>query len=238
MSKELQCDFNVPQSKISVIPFGINSTVPDTTLTSAEARRRLGVEAHSKVILFFGNIAPYKGLEYLVEALNLLASRSLDYRLVIAGRPKNCPSYWEGIRNRISATELRPRVIERIEYVPDSETEVYFKAADVLILPYTHIFQSGVLFLAYNFGLPVIASDVGSLREDIIEERTGFVCEPCDAADLARCIRAYFSSDLYRELDSRRKEIRDFARERYSWTKVGEITRRVYRSLLDADLTN
>ena len=150
MKRELQSGFNVRPNRVSVIPFGINSTVPDTALTCAEARRKLGMEADSKVILFFGNIAPYKGLEYLVEALTLLASRSLDYRLVIAGRPKNCPSYWEGIRNRISATELRPYVVERIEYVPDSETEVYFKAADVLILPYTHIFQSGVLVLAYN----------------------------------------------------------------------------------------
>ena len=57
----------------------------------------------------------------------------------------------------------------RIESVPDAETELYFKAADVLALPYTHVFQSGVLFLGYNFGLPVIASDVASLREDVVE---------------------------------------------------------------------
>ena len=63
------------------------------------------------------------------------------------------------------------RVIAKIEYVPDEETELYFKAADVLILPYTHVFQSGVLFLGYSFGLPAIAADVGSLKEEIIEGR-------------------------------------------------------------------
>ena len=116
-------------------------------------------------------------------------------------------------------------MIERIEYVPDADTEIYFKAADVLVLPYVHIFQSGVLFLGYNFGLPVIASDVGSLREDIVEGKTGFVCKPRDPVDLAKSIETYFSSELYRHLDARRQEIRDFANERYSWTRVGEITR-------------
>jgi glycosyltransferase involved in cell wall biosynthesis len=89
-----------------------------------------------------------------------------------------------------------------------------------------------VLFLGYNFGLPVIASDVGSLREDIVEGRTGFVFKPEDPADLAKGIETYFSSELYQQLATRRREIRDFANERYSWTRVGEITRGVYAQLL------
>ena len=116
--------------------------------------------------------------------------------------------------------------------MPDADTEIYFKAADVVVLPYTHIFQSGVLFLGYNFGLPVIASDVGSLKEDIVEGRTGFVCNPRDSVDLAKSIETYFSSALYRQLETRRKEIQAFANEKYSWSKVGEITRAVYRSLV------
>jgi glycosyltransferase involved in cell wall biosynthesis len=70
------------------------------------------------------------------------------------------------------------RIIQRIEYVPDEQTELFFKAADVLVLPYTHIFQSGVLFLGYSFGLPVIATDVGSLKLEIVGGDTGFVCQP------------------------------------------------------------
>jgi glycosyltransferase involved in cell wall biosynthesis len=116
--------------------------------------------------------------------------------------------------------------------VPDADTEIYFKAADVLVLPYTHIFQSGVLFLSYNFGLPVIASDVGSLKEDIIEGKTGFVCKPRDPVDLSKCIETYFSSELYRELEMRRQDIKDFAAQKYSWTTVGEITESVYKKLL------
>jgi D-inositol-3-phosphate glycosyltransferase len=234
MKRQLTSDFRVPDGKVSVIPFGVNSTVPDTALTRAEARRRLGLIGGQRTILFFGNIAPYKGLEYLVEAMIPLAQTSADYRLVIAGRPKGSESYWSALRGRIASAQLEPNVIERIEYVPDEETEVYFKAADVLVLPYTHVFQSGVLFLGYNFGLPVIASDVGSLREDIVEGQTGFVCTPRSAADLAATIERYFASDLYRELDTRRQTIRIFAHQRYSWSKVGMITGAVYSSLLTA----
>ena len=232
MREALRTGFGITAAKVSVIPFGINNTVPNTALTAQQARHRLGLSGSQKVVLFFGNIAPYKGLEYLVEAMALLASSAPEYRLIIAGRPKNCTPYWEAIRRRISEAELRSAVIERIEYVPDADTEIYFKAADVLVLPYVHIFQSGVLFLGYNFGLPVIASDVGSLREDIVEGKTGFVCKPRDPVDLAKGIETYFSSELYRYLDARRQEIRDFASERYSWTRVGEITRGVYRRVL------
>jgi D-inositol-3-phosphate glycosyltransferase len=232
MRLALRTDFGIAAAKISVIPFGINSTVPSTALTSKEARERLGLDGSQRVVLFFGNIAPYKGLEYLVEAMASLAPSAPDYRLIIAGRPKNCASYWEALQRRISCAELRSCVIERIEYVPDADTEIYFKAADVLVLPYVHIFQSGVLFLGYNFGLPVIASDVGSLREDIVEARTGFVCKPRDPIDLAKAIETYFSSELYRRLDARRQEIRNFANEKYSWTKAGKITRAVYTDLL------
>ena len=66
------------------------------------------------------------------------------------------------------------------EFIPDEETEIYFKAADVLVLPYRHIYQSGVLFLGYSFGLPVLAADVGSLKDEIVEGKTGFVFRPED----------------------------------------------------------
>jgi len=114
---------------------------------------------------------------------------------------------------------------------------VYFKAADLLALPYKHIYQSGVLFLGYSFGLPVVATDVGALREEIIEGRTGFVCRPEDSVDLARAIETYFSSDLYKDLNNRRQEIRKYVLERHSWDVVGQLTRNVYIHLLGDGLS-
>jgi D-inositol-3-phosphate glycosyltransferase len=230
MKRELEAQFGVPQEKVSVIPFGINNTVPSTALTGAQARERLGVAREDKCVLFFGNIAPYKGLEYLVEAMEFLSDRIGRCRLVIAGRPKGSEAYWAGIDGRIDASSLRDRAIRHIEYVPDASTEIYFKAADVLVLPYTHVFQSGVLFLAYSFGLPVIASDIASMQDDIVEGATGFVCPPADSRALASAIERYFASELYRELDQRRAAIQQSAAERYSWATVASITVLAYRS--------
>ena len=231
MKQELVDGFGVMQESVTVIPFGINNTVPVSDLSSGTARTRLGLTDHDKALLFFGNIAPYKGLEYLVAAFVELAQKDSDYRLIIVGRPKGEAAYWAGIEQTIAASGFRDRIIRRIEYVPDEETELYFKAADVLILPYTHIFQSGVLLLGYSFGLPVIATDVGSLKEEIVEGETGFVCTPNDPGHLSQMIEKLFNGSLYLDSAAARRQIQAFANERYSWAKVGRMTESVYSLL-------
>jgi D-inositol-3-phosphate glycosyltransferase len=232
MKLELLDEFGVQGARVTVIPFGINNAVPNTGLTPSEAKLRLGIRDGERTILFFGNIAPYKGLEFLIPAFQQNLARRDGYRLIIAGRPKNCERYWTAIREAIHEDVQRGRVLLREDYIPDDETEVYFKAADVLVLPYTHIYQSGVLFLGYRFGLPVLASDVGSLKDEIVEGKTGFVFRPKDPIDLARAIEQYFASELFADLNSRRQEIRDYATERHSWDLVGQVTMSIYASVL------
>ena len=234
MRSELVSDFRVPRSKVSVIPFGINNTVPNTALSTEEAKQQIGVGSGDKTLLFFGNITPYKGLEYLIPAFGVLLTKDRSYRLIIAGRLKGSETYWKEIQQAIASGGFHDRIIQRIEYIPDELTELYFKAADVLILPYTHVFQSGVLFLGYSFGLPAIAADVGALKEEIIEGETGFIFKPRDSVDLARKIENYFNSELSGELENRRKKIREYANERYSWNKVAAITMAVYSNLLSS----
>jgi glycosyltransferase involved in cell wall biosynthesis len=235
MKRELLADFGLTASRVTVIPFGINNVFPRSQITSLEARERLGVRAGEKTVLFFGQISRYKGLENLVGAVAEFARRGENLTLVIAGKIKQGDtSYWDEIQKEIARTGIRDQVIERIEFIPDAQVEWYFKAADVVILPYTHIFQSGLPFLAYSFGLPVIAADVGSLSEVIVEGKTGFVCKPKDPADLARSIEIYYASELYKNLAVRRREIQNFANENYSWNKVAETTRSVYGSVLAA----
>ena len=231
MKSELVSDFAVTADKVSVIPFGINNTLPKTDLTIDEAKRMLGVADSDKTLLFFGNIAPYKGLEYLVSAFTELLNKDRSYRLIIVGRSKGPEGYWKQIHEGIARSGIRDRIIQRIEYIPDEETELYFKAADVLILPYAHVFQSGVLFLGYSFGLPAIAADVGTLKEEIIEGQTGFVFKPRDSSDLARKTDDYFDSELFHSLETRRAQIKDYANERYSWNKVAAIAMAVYSNL-------
>jgi glycosyltransferase involved in cell wall biosynthesis len=237
MKEELVEEFGVPNETVTVIPFGINNSVPDSELTSAEAKRCLGIASGSKAILFFGRIRPYKGLEFLIAAFREIARLDNDYRLIIAGEAqKGSEAYLRQIRSIMPEDTGRDRILQKIEFIPDGETEVYFKAADVLVLPYIEIFQSGVLFLAYNFGLPVIAANVGSFRDDVIPGETGFLCQSCDPADLASAIMTYFESDLFKDLDRRRPEIRDHALARNSWDVVGDKTCAVYGDLLDTSV--
>ena len=232
MKTDLIQEFDVYATRIGVIPYGINNAVPNTELSPLEARRRLGIPPGQKTVLFFGNIAPYKGLEYLTSAFQQAFVNRDDYLLIVAGWPKNCESYWNAIRQSISGDLQKGRILLKDEYISDEETEVYFKAADVLVLPYRYIYQSGVLFLGYSFGLPILAADVGSLKEEIIEGETGFVFKPEDPADLARAIDRYFSSDLFANLSSRRQKIEEFATRHHSWDVVGQLTINAYSELL------
>jgi glycosyltransferase involved in cell wall biosynthesis len=233
MKSELSHEFGIPEKKVTVIPFGINNAVPNTQLTPAEAKRRLGIDTAEKTILFFGAIRPYKGVEHLVAAFQRIAARDENYRLIVAGEPKKgSEQYLRDIKQTIEGDASRAHIIQKIEFVPDEETELYFKAADVLVLPYTEVFQSGVLFLAYSFGLPVIATDVGSFRDDIVPGETGYLARSCSAGDLGNAIETYFKSELYKSLDRRREEIRQFANARNSWNVVGEKTCKVYEELL------
>jgi glycosyltransferase involved in cell wall biosynthesis len=233
MKSELRDDFGVRPEAVTVIPFGINNSVPNTEITPAEARQRLGIQHNARTILFFGAIRPYKGLEHLVAAFQQVAPKNESYRLIVAGEvKKGSQQYLRDIQNTIEGDASRNQIIQKIEFVPDAETEIYFKAADVLVLPYSEIFQSGVLFLAYSFGLPVIASDVGSFQDDIIPGKTGYLCRSCSPVDLANAIETYFESDLYKTLEYRRSEIRDYAMARNSWSVVADKTCGLYLELL------
>jgi len=232
MKSQLIEDYGVSQNKISTIPFGINNIIPKSGLTKSEARKQLNLSEKDKIILFFGNIAPYKGLEYLVEAFVHIRKQIDGVKLIIAGQIKNCEPYWVHVQRVINDHDLREHIVARIELIPDNEVEIYFKSADVLVLPYRHIFQSGVAFLAYNFGLPIVATDVGSLKEEIIEGKTGYVCRPDDPDDLADKVNNYFNSDLFRNLEVERDIIIKYANEKYSWGNIGEITYSIYNKLL------
>ena len=161
MRDQLVNDFAVPGSRISVIPHGIMSCVAgdDMSRLSSEARQKLGLEVSERVVLFFGLITPYKGIETLVEAIGLLAKEGKTFQAGDRRKNQGMPGLLA--KNRGLDRALRPakkRVLTDLRHVPDEEIESFMKAADVMVLPYRDIFQSGALFLTYRFGLPVIAT--------------------------------------------------------------------------------
>lgn len=232
MKDELIEDFGGSDRAITVIRHPINDAFPDTDLTPAEAKRRLGLKSSEKAILCFGRIKPYKGIEHLLEAFKKLIERDGNYRLIIAGEvQKENEAYLNQIKQMIPSEIERGQIILKAQFIPDEDMEIYLKGSDVMVLPYNEIFQSGVLFLGYTFGLPVVATDVGSFKEEIVEGRTGFLCRPGDATDLAKAIGTYFGSDLYRNPDRTREEIKRHAHTHHSWAAVAELTRDAYAKL-------
>jgi D-inositol-3-phosphate glycosyltransferase len=218
--QELMADFAVPPQKISLIPFGMNTFVPESPLSRRDARAKLGIDEHAKMLLFFGQIAPYKGLDLLVDALRQLGAAGGRYDLVVAGRPKRgCEEYWRELKASILADPLLDHIVLKDVYIPEELMTTLFAAADALVLPYRWVYQSGPLFQAYRFGVPVIATDAGSFATDIEQGVTGFVCAP-DAARLAAAIETFFSSDLYEDQRGTRERIKAFGLEHHSWPKI------------------
>jgi glycosyltransferase involved in cell wall biosynthesis len=227
MKDQVVSGYSVAPGKVTVIPFGVNNVIPRSELTRLRARELLGFDRDRKVLLFFGNIAPYKGLDLLIEALDHLP----ECHLLIVGGVKGCNDYWKDVEGSITLSGLNGRIHKRIDYVPDEEVEIYFKACDLLVLPYKKIYQSGVIFLSYSFGVPVVATDVGALAESVVEGVTGYVSAANDPRDLASKIGLFFQSKMYRDPDASRRTIIEYVNEMHSWNRVSDVIYQIYSTV-------
>lgn len=228
MKQELMSEFGVSEGRIAVIPFGINNGLPRTSITELDARKRLGIEPGERFVITFGQIAPYKGIDILVDALARIDEPERP-TLIIAGKPKQGEEdYWTRVCSMIKANGLEKFIKLHAHYIPDEDVEIYFKGADAIILPYKSIYQSGIPFVAYSFGVPVIATDVGSFREEIVEGKTGYLCKGNDPDDIAKTIKTYFESQLYASLELKRQEIIEYVGRENSWDRVAQITENAY----------
>jgi glycosyltransferase involved in cell wall biosynthesis len=234
MKLEMVEEFGVAEQKVTVVPFGMNDVIPAARASRPGAKQQLGLSPDEKVLLFFGNIAPYKGVEDLLRALANLVHQDGRFTLILAGRVKdrNCEGYWKQLERLIADLQLSEYIRKEIRYLPDGDVGLLFRASDVTVLPYRRVYQSGVLALSYAQGVPVIAADVGSLKEDVVEGETGLVFKAGDVLDLTGKIRGYFATDLFKDLETRRRRIREYAAERFSWTRNAELTWAAYERVL------
>lgn len=157
-------------------------------LESSKSRELLGIPKDKKVILFFGLIRAYKGLDVLLKAFNLLPE---DYFLLIAGEAYGKTDEW----NKDLAQLKNQNYLWHNRFIADEEVGSYFSAADVCVLPYKSATQSGVTAVAHHFGLPVIATDVGGLRESIQSGENGDLVEANNPAQMAQSIQLYFDEN-------------------------------------------
>lgn len=174
-----------------------------------EAKAKLHLPADSQVLLYFGLIRPYKGLEVLLDAFAKLPSPpERPVHLVIAGE---CYGEWEPYQRRIDANPAAQRIQTHERFISDREVGIFFGVARLVVLPYRRASQSGVTAVALHYGKPIVASDVGGLSEYIMPGRTGELVAPSDASALAHSLeKALNTSYPEHEFES--------AQERFSWS--------------------
>ena len=184
----LQC-FPIDPDRVAVIPHGHYLPYLAAELPSQDAaRQQFGLETGSPVILFFGQIKQVKGLDTLLSALPRVLAAHPDATLLIAGQVWK--DNWDTYAALIRELDIGNRVRARIEHIPDEDVPVYYRAADVVVLPYRQIYQSGVLLMAYSYSRPVVASNLGGLAETVREGETGRLVPPDDPAALASALNA------------------------------------------------
>lgn len=158
-----------------------------------EARAQLGLPGDAEILLFFGFVRAYKGLNVLLRAMPAITEALPNAHLVVAGEfYENEAPYRELIRTH----QLEARVHLFSEYVPEEEVGVFFSAADVVVQPYVSATQSGVAQTAFHFDRPVIITDVGGLPEVVPHELAGLVVPPNDPDALAAAVIRYFEAGM------------------------------------------
>jgi len=230
--RELLDLFAVDPDKLRVIPLGCPTTFVDQLGSPSNvARQQLGIEKSAKVILFFGQIKRYKGLEYLLEAFDTIAARCDTALLLIAGRiSESDPVIYEQFRGLLDKYSQNPRIRIHDTYVPFKQIFAYVAAADLVVLPYSKASQSAVLLLAYAAGKPVVVTDTGGLSEVVRDGESGYVVPAKDADAIAEATIKILTDPIVSEKFANRARV--LGETVYSWDTVGAITATLYQSLL------
>jgi glycosyltransferase involved in cell wall biosynthesis len=157
--------------------------------TDDQARERLAL-AGKRVLLFFGFVRAYKGLDVLLDAVAGLDPRAGYHLLIVGEFYESRDKYAARLEHLAARGQLT--LIDR--YVPNEDLPLYFAAADLVMVPYLAATQSGVIQIAYAFGKPVVATTVGGIPEVVTPDRTGYLVPPGDAPALAATVRRHFES--------------------------------------------
>jgi len=186
------------------------------TMDKTDARRALNIKETEKMILYFGLIRRYKGIEYLIEAFPKILSELKYVKLYIVGE------WWIDKSRYIESIEklgLKDNIMLIDKYVSEEDVKRYFSSADLMILPYTSATQSAVLQLAFAYDLPVIATRVGSFKDLIVHGKTGFLIRPQNSDEIVDYCLQYFQENLGSEIG---KNINAGKEKLFGWNKSKE----------------
>ena len=213
---EFEKNFNF-NGEITIIPHGNYLPFVEPQILSSKSPRIN--------ILFFGQIKAVKGVDVLLDAMAKVVVKSDKFHLTIAGRPwKTTAMNYE---NKIKELGLSSHVTTHFRYIKDEEVEQFYKNADIVVMPYKKIYQSGVLLLSLSYGRTVIVSNLTPFTEVVTHNTNGFVFKSEDSLDLANCILG-LNKEKIRKVTSNSKELIE---DKYDWLKIGLKTNKFYNSL-------
>lgn len=200
-----------PAASFKVLPHPIYSNFGNP-VDKAEARKKLKL-TDERLILFFGFIRDYKGLDLLLESMGRLKHNNI--KLMVAGEFYTDK---EKYLTLIDDLKIKDYVHLFTDFIPTSEVKYYFSACDAVILPYKSATQSGIVQIAMNFRKPVIATDVGGLKEVVLNKKTGFIVDEIDSGKIAEAINRFYEENLE---DTFVKNI-EHEVDKYSWERFTE----------------
>jgi glycosyltransferase involved in cell wall biosynthesis len=215
------------KTPISVIPHGhYGCIVEDERLSRSKSLKVLDLKDY-RYIIFFGALRPYKGLKELLKAVKEITDWPPDLKLLIAGDFLK-EGYKREFMEFLMGTEFSDKVIFKFEYLPEKHIPALFKLADLIVLPYQKIDQSGVLMSALAAGVPALCTPVGSFPETI-NSTIGFM-----AKDTSKEALKYALTDAIKRRDDWIKmgiNARSEAEKKYSWSYIAEKTYRFYHQV-------
>ena len=214
-------------SYISIVPHGNYIPFINIQFNKEKSRKQLAIPNNRRVLLFFGMIKKVKGLEILLSALKGVVKENPDVLLVIAGKP------WENdfslYQNIIDENNLSDYILIRTKFIQQEDVEHYYCASDLVVLPYTKIYQSGVLMMTLSFERPALVSDLPPFKEIILDNENGFIFKSENVNDLTLKLNRILSNkELIEKVRNKGSEL---IKTKYDWVEIGKQTNQVYQSL-------
>jgi glycosyltransferase involved in cell wall biosynthesis len=223
-SHQMQSLYGVAEDIISIIPHGRLDFQVNNDADRRGIRDSMGYRPNNRVVLLFGAIRPYKGVDTAIRAFAVIHRNIPEARLLIAGKLWEDWAPYQRLIDRCGIAEV---VKTDLQYIPSANVHRYFCAADLTVLPY-HNFdsQSGVGSAALAFNTPLVVSDVGGLPELVPDSRC--VVPPKNPEALASAVTTLLTNPaIIEELAEKMKHLND----KFSWARIAETTMDVYRSV-------
>jgi glycosyltransferase involved in cell wall biosynthesis len=161
----------------------------DETASDSNLRKEFGFSENDKVLLFFGYVRKYKGLDLLIEAFPAIKSSIPNAKLLIVGEFYDSPNFYT---DKIKKLGIENDTVIINQFVPNEDVAKYYKVSDLVILPYRSATQSGILNVAYGFLKPVVVTNVGGLSEFVEDKKSGIIINPDSPQEIASGVMEYF----------------------------------------------